>query len=73
MLHRSRLRRVRLRIVGGARFGIDHERAHAACAKLVREHQAARPGANNQNVGLDLARHRQNLGVFRNFFHAAPR
>ena len=57
MLHRARLRRVRLRIVGGAALGVDDERAHAARPQFIGEHEPARACADNQHVRFNATRH----------------
>ena len=51
ILHAARLRRVRLRIEGGARLLVEHQRLDAAAAELDREHQAAGAAADDHHLG----------------------
>ena len=53
MLHGAGLAGIRLRIKGGARLGIDEQRADAATPELDGEHEAARPTACDQDIGFD--------------------
>ena len=53
MFHGAGLGGIRLRVKGGARLGIDEQRADAATPELDGEHEAARPAACDQDIGFD--------------------
>jgi hypothetical protein len=52
VLHRARLRGVRLRVEGGTRLVVDEHHADAAPPQLVGEHQPARASAGDEHLGL---------------------
>jgi len=52
VLHRSRLRRVGLRIEGRARLDVDEQAADPTPSELVRQHQAAGTASGNEDFCL---------------------
>jgi hypothetical protein len=55
VLHRARLRRVRLRVDGRRRLRVEQRDAHTTAAELVGEHQPERAAARDQDVDRRVA------------------